>query len=73
VSDTMKPRVNLVERISVAVLVVLLDPEAFGLPEAVTAPPAFTYGPIIVLLVAALVDGRKMAVWLRRAADAVDE
>jgi hypothetical protein len=68
----MKPRLNLAERLSVAALVVLADPETFGLPESLQTPPGLAYGPIIVLALCLVIDGRQLARALRAAADAVD-
>jgi hypothetical protein len=69
----MKPRFNLVERLSVAALVVLVDPQAFGLPETLQAPSGLVYGPIVVVALGLLVDRRRLARALRAAADVVDD
>lgn len=68
----MTPRLNLVERLSVAVLIVLAEPDAFGLGEAWQGPDALAYGPIAIIGVALLVDGHRLALALRAAADALD-
>lgn len=69
----MKPRLNLAERLSVAVLIVLADPTMVGLPETWETPTGITYGALGVLGFCLLVDGHKMARALRAAADVVDD
>jgi hypothetical protein len=69
----MKPRINLAERLSVAVLIVLADPTVVGLPETWQTPDALTYGALGVLGFCLLVDGHKLARALRAAADVVDD
>ncbi len=69
----MKPRFNLVERLSVAALVVLVDPQAFGLPETLQAPPGLVYGPLVVIALGLIVDRHRLARALRAAADVVDD
>jgi hypothetical protein len=61
-----------IERLAIVVLAVVLEPEAFGLPDA-WSPPALAYMLLLVVAVGTVVDRRRMARALRAAAAAVED